>query len=107
MSESSSYKKSLDEVIDAILYGRIPNVQGTGHYDMSKYIKTLSFDVIHGALKYIDFSIAKYESYSDDPDGFQGKIDHLTDWYQTLYDELEYQKSLDLLMNNLTGKGYK
>ena len=107
MNKSESYKKSLDEVIDAILYGRIPNVQGTGHYDMSKYIKTLSYDVLHGALKYIDFSIARYEGFTDDPHSFEHKIDHLTDWYQILYDELESQKALDLLMKNLTGKGYK
>ena len=99
---------TLDNLIDAILYGRIPNVDGTGLYDnMGKFIKCLSYDVIHEGLKYIDDQIARYEGFTDDPDGFQGKIDHLTGWYQTLYNELEYQKSLDLLMNNLTGKGYK
>jgi len=98
---------TFDDLKEAILYGRIPGVEGTGHYDMSRFIKTLSYDVIHEGLKYIDDQIARYEGFTDDPHSFEHKIDHLTDWYQILYDELESQKALDTLMHNLTGKGYK
>jgi hypothetical protein len=76
-----------------------------GLSNIADAIKGLSHETIIYGLKLIDNLIATSEEL-DTTNTFEPEREHLTRWYEILYDELQSRAALDVLMHNLTGKGY-